>query len=167
MIIKRKLKKFPPENLPLNEKGKHLSRLGAEEVISETYKFLRTFYRECYDAYLIQVGYKSLFVCVENFAIVLKGLVKAVFGRELIIIRFKSDEDALVMDMEFNTSVVSHELRASMISLANEGGFDISFDEHLASIKIEYIPNAVPYVNSNSTRIVYNTLMYVFNNPKL
>ena len=28
--------KFPREILPLDEKGKHLSRIGAEEFISET-----------------------------------------------------------------------------------------------------------------------------------
>ena len=159
--------KFPREILPLDEKGKHLSRVSAEEFISETYKFLKTFYRGCYDAYLTQAGYKTIFVCIENFAIVLKGLVKAVFGRELIIVRFKSDEEKLLIDMEFNTSVVSDELREEMHNLAKEGGFSISFEDRLASIRLDYMKNALPYVNSHSTRIVYNTLMYVFQSERL
>ena len=159
--------KFPREILPLDEKGKHLSRLGAEEFMAETYEFLRTFYRGCFDAYRTEAGYKTVFVCIENFAIVLKGLVKAVFGRELIIIRYKSDDEKLLIDMEFNTSVVSDELREEMNNLAKEGGFSIRFEERLASLRLDYLKNDVPYVNSHSTRIVYNTLMYVFQSERL
>ena len=163
-IIKRKLRKFPDEKLPLREKGKHLKILNADELISETYGFLKAFYRGCYDAYLTRVGYKTLFLCIENFAIVLKELVKAVFGREIIIIRFIGEIDALRIDMEFDTSVVSEELRAEITRLANEGGFDVSFTERLACLKFEYIANAVPYLNAKSTRIVYNTIVTIFNN---
>lgn len=167
MIIKRKLTKFPPENLPLKEKGKHLSRVGADEFIHETYEFLKTFYKGCFDAYLTRVGYKSIFICIENFAIIIKGLVKAVFGKELIIIRFNEERDKLTIDWEFDTSVVSEELRKEMKQLANEGGFDVIFADNIARIEIEFVPNAVPYVNSISTRIVYNTLISVFNNTNL
>lgn len=164
MIIKRKLTKFPPQNLPLKEKGKHISRIGADELILETYEFLKTFYKGCFDAYLTRVGYRNLFVCIENFAIVVKGLVKAVFGKEPIIIRFESDDDKLSINMEFNTDVVSSEKRLEFGDLAHEGGFDVIFDESSARIEIEFLPNSTPYVNSNTTRIVYNTLMFVFNN---
>lgn len=162
MIIKRKLTKFPPENLPLDKKGKRLTKVGADEFMIQTYEFLKTFYRGCFDAYRTRVGYKTLFVCIENFAMVIKGLVKAVFGRELIIIRFEGEKDRLLIKFEFDTSVVSDELKAKMKELSNEGGFDITFSEHLALIELEYLPSATPYVNSNSSRIVYNTLVYVF-----
>ena len=167
MIIKRKLTKFPPEVLPLNEKGQHFTRVGADELISDTYKFLKTFYRGCFDAYLTRVGCKTLFLCIENFAAVLKGIVKAVFARELIIVRFSGDDDNLSIDMEFDTSFVSDEKRTELTKLANEGGFYIDFKERLTSIRLPYLHNTVPYVNSNSTRIVYNTLMYVFNNANI
>lgn len=161
-IKKRLLKHFPEENLPLNEKGKHLSMLGADELIQDAYAFLKTFYRGCYDAYLTRVGYKSVFICVENFAITIKELVKAVFGRELIIIRFSEDFENLYMDFEFNTNFVCAELREQMQDLAFKGGFVTEFSERLARIRIRYVQNAVPYVNSISTRIVYNTLVYIF-----
>ena len=161
-IIKRKLRKFPEEILPLREKGKHLTYIGADEFISETYEFLKAFYKGCYDAYLTRVGFKNLFICIENFATVLRGLVKAVFGRELIIIRFIGDFETLRIDLEFDTSVVSNELREEMKSLATSGGFSISFSERLARLEFNYIMGAVPYVNSNSTRIVYNTILSTF-----
>lgn len=165
-IIKRKLRKFPDEKLPLREKGKHLKYIGGDEFISETYKFLKTFYRGCYDAYITRVGYKSIFICIENFAIVLKELIKAVFARELIVIRFIGEQDTLRIDMEFNTSVVTEELRAETKRLADEGGFDVSFSERLARLEFEYIPSSVPYVNAKSTRIVYNTIVSIFKNKK-
>ena len=167
MIRKRKLTKFPPLKFPLDKKGKERSSLNADAFMLETYDFLLTFYKGCFDAYRIRVGYKTLFICIENFAIVLKGLVKAVFGRELIIIRFEESDDNLFIKLEFNTSVVSDELRAEMKNLANEGGFDILFEERSATFEFEYISGAVPYVNSNSTRNVYNSLVYVFNNKNL
>ncbi|MBE6645251.1 MAG: hypothetical protein E7612_07755 [Ruminococcaceae bacterium] len=167
MIVRRKLTKFPPESLPLNEKGKHLSLVGADELVVETYEFLKTFYKGCFDAYLTRFGYKSIFICIENFAIVIKSLVKAVFARELIVIRFSENADAISMDWEFDTSVISDELRKEIKTLANEGGFDITFDDKSAHIEIEFMPNSVPYVNSITTRIVYNTLVYVFNNKQL
>lgn len=166
MIVKRKLRKFPPEQLPLSEKGKSLTRISADEFMIQTYDFLKTFYRGCFDAYRIQVGYKTLLVCIENFAIVIKELVKAVFGRELIIIRFESDRDRLFIKLEFNTSVLSEELRSKVKTLSNEGGFDIIFSESSVSIELEYLIGAAAYVNSNSTRIVYNMLVYVFESKK-
>lgn len=166
MSIKLKHIKFPPEILPLNEKGKHLSRIGAREFVNETYGFLKTFYRGCYDAYLTDAGCNTVFVCIENFAIVLKGLIKAVFGRELIIIKFVSDSEKLCINMDFDTSVVTDEKRNELCALAKEGGFSVEFEEHSASLKLYYIPNTLPYVNSHSTRIVYNTLVYVFNEAK-
>ncbi len=167
MKLNIKKVKFPNEKLPLNTKGKQFSALGAGEFVSETYNFLKTFYRGCYDAYLTEAAHKTLFICIENFAIVLKGLVKAVFGRELIIVKFVNENDGLCINMEFDTSVVSEEMRQQMQDLAKEGGFGVDFDERSASIRIHYISGAVPYVNSHSTRIVYNTLMSVFNNQNV
>lgn len=167
MIIRRKLTKFPPENLPLKEQGKRLSMVSANEFINETYEFLKTFYRGCFDAYRITVGYKTLFICIENFATVIKGLVKSVFGREVIIIKFDQTDDKLLIEWEFDTSVVSEEKRKEMKQLANEGGFDITFGESLALIELEFVPGALPYVNSHSTRIVYNTLVYIFSSPNI
>ncbi len=167
MIIKKKMTHFPPQNLPLDEKGKHLSRIGADELILETYEFLKTFYRGCFDAYISRIGYRNLFICIENFAAVVKGIVKAVFGRELIVVRFGNNEDKLFMDMEFNTDFVTEEKRRELNDLAFDGGFNVVFSDRLARIEIEFLPNSVPYVNSISTRIVYNTLIYVFNNKKI
>ena len=161
-IKKKRLTKFPEENLPLREKGKHLSMISADELISDTYAFLKTFYRGCYDAYLTRVDYQNVFICVENFALVIKGLVKAVFGRELIIIRFNFDFKNLYIDFEFDTSVVTQELREEFANLAETGGFGIEISERLARLKIKFLQNSLPYLNSISPRIVYNTLVYIF-----
>ena len=167
MIIKRKMTHFPPQILPLDEKGKHFSRVGADELALETYEFLKTFYRGCFDAYISRIGYKNLFICIENFAAVVKGIVKAVFGRELIIVKVSNSADKLFIDMEFNTDFVTEEKRRELNDIAFEGGFNVVFSDRLARIEIEFLPNSVPYVNSISTRIVYNTFMYVFNNKKI
>ena len=161
-IKKKLLKKFPEEKFPLCEKGSHLSFLNADELIHDACGFLKTFYRGCYDAYVTRVGYKTIFICIENFAKVLKELVKAVFLREVITIRFNEDFKNLYMDLEFNTAFVSDELREQIKDLANRGGFDIEFSERLARIKIRYIQNAVPYVNALSLRIVYRTMRNIF-----
>lgn len=165
-IKKRLLKNFPEEKYPLNQKGKQLSMVGAYELIQDAYGFLKTFCRGCYDAYLIRVDYKSVLICIENFAIIIKGLVKAVFGRQLIIIRFTDNGEYLYMDFEFNTDFVSDELREEMRVLAKEGGFAIDFSEGSVRIKIRYIQNSLPYVNSISTRIVYNTMSYIFHSKE-
>ena len=162
IIKKRLLKKFPEEKIPLIVKGKQPAMLGADELIQDSYAFLKTFYRGCYDAYLTRVGYKTVFLSPENLAMVLKGLVKAVFGRQLIIIRFHEDTENLYIDYEFNTAFVTDEVREQLKELATEGGFKVEFSEGLVRIKIGYVQNAVPYVNSISTRIVYNTLVYIF-----
>ena len=162
IIKKRLLKKFPEEKIPLVEKGKQLSMLGADELIQDSYAFLKTFYRGCYDAYLTRVGYKTVFLSPENLAMVLKGLVKAVFGRQLIIIRFNEDIENLYIDFEFNTAFVTDEVREQLKDLAAGGGFSVDFSDGLVRIKIRYVQNSVPYVNSISTRIVYNTLVYIF-----
>lgn len=161
-IKKRLLKKFPEEKIPLIIKGKQLSMLDANELIQDSYAFLKTFYRGCYDAYLTRIDYKAVFLSPENLAMVLKGLVKAVFGRQLIIIRYLEDLENLYIDFEFNTDFVTDEVREELKTLALNGGFEVVFSEGLVRIKIGYVHNSVPYVNSISTRIVYNALVYIF-----
>ena len=96
-----------------------------------------------------------------------QGIVKAVFGRELIIVKVSNSADKLFIDMEFNTDFVTEEKRRELNDIAFEGEFNVVFSDRLARIEIEFLPNSVPYVNSISTRIVYNTFMYVFNNKKI
>ena len=105
---------------------------------------------------------KSVFIGVESFALVIKGIVKAVFGRELIIIKFTFDDYHLYIDFEFDTSVVGEELREELIKLADRGGFDIIFSERSAQLKLRFVSDATQFFNSNTTRIVYNTMVRVF-----
>ena len=161
-IKKKLLTKFPMEKIPLMDRGNIPFMLGADELINDTYAFLKTFYRGCYDAYLTRAMGKSVFIGVESFALVIKGIVKAVFGRELIIIKFTFDDYHLYIDFEFDTSVVGEELREELIKLADRGGFDIIFSERSAQLKLRFVSDATQFFNSNTTRIVYNTMVRVF-----